>query len=346
MGLYKICLQLVFVIGFASALGKIKRSDMSALKVLVTNPTVPDKGTKLLAEKGCQVIQISNESREEVIRHVKGVDAILWASGLHLDKEILDVAGPQLKAIGLMSAGYNHIDVVEVKKREIKISNTPSPLTDAVADVAVLLTLAAARRLHEARLNMESDEWGQKDWKWMLGQDITNSTVGVIGLGNIGQAIVKRLKGFNVEQFLYTGHKEKKEGIALRAKFVSLNTLLQDSDFVIVVVPLTAETQGMCNEEFFSKMKKSAVFVNVSRGTVVDQPALIKALKNGTIFAAGLDVMTPEPLPSDHELMTLPNVVLLPHLGSATNHTRANMAIMAAQNILNALAGEEMISPI
>uniref|UniRef100_A0A6P7GNT9 Glyoxylate reductase/hydroxypyruvate reductase n=1 Tax=Diabrotica virgifera virgifera TaxID=50390 RepID=A0A6P7GNT9_DIAVI len=153
-----------------------------------------------------------------------------------------------------------------------------------------------------------SGNWVTNDWAWMCGQDITNSTVGIIGLGHIGQTIARRLKGFDIQQLLYTGHKEKKEGIELGAKFVSLNTLLEDSDFVIIVVPLTTETHHMCNEEFFSKMKKTAVFINVSRGEVVDQPALINALKRHTIFAAGLDVMTPEPLPSNHELLTLPNV--------------------------------------
>ncbi|XP_056641043.1 glyoxylate reductase/hydroxypyruvate reductase-like isoform X2 [Diorhabda sublineata] len=347
MGYNKISLQLFFVIGFTSALGtNYCSTKMKSFKVLVTNPTVPEIGIKLLTDQGCEVIQVTQENREEIIKHAKGVDALFWASCLSLDKEVLDVAGPQMKAIGIMSAGYDHIDVEEAKKRGIKLGNTPHPLHDAVADLAVLLLLAAARRAHEARLLIENNKWITGNWKWMLGQDVTNSTVGVIGLGNIGLSIVKRLQGFNVKQFLYTGHKEKKEAREIGAKFVSLNTLLEESDFVIIVVPLTAETKGMCDDDFFSKMKKTAVFVNVSRGPVVDQPALIRALKNGQIFAAGLDVMTPEPLPADHELTTLPNVVLLPHLGSATNNTRASMSSLTAENILKALGDEEMITPI
>ncbi|CAG9838704.1 unnamed protein product [Diabrotica balteata] len=319
---------------------------MNRWKVLVTNPTIQQCGLNLLRENGCQVTLLAIESREEILKNVKGVDAIFWASGISLDAEILDVAGPQMKVIGCNSAGYNHLDIQEIKKRGIRLGNTPNVLDDAVADMAVLLTLAASRRLHEGRLKIERNEWEFYKWGWMLGQDIANSTVGIIGLGNIGQAIVERLKAFKVKQFLYTGHREKPEGAKLGAKFVSLNTLLEESDFVVVVVPLTSETKEMCNQEFFSKMKKTAVFVNVSRGQVVDQPALIDALKNGTIFAAGLDVMTPEPLPPDNELLKLPNVVLAPHVGSATINTRDAMSNLTAQNILRGLRGEEMVTPV
>ncbi|CAH1982890.1 unnamed protein product [Acanthoscelides obtectus] len=190
------------------------------------------------------------------------------------------------------------------------------------------------------------NEWDRLHYQWILGQDINNSTVGIVGFGGIGQAIAKRLKGFEVRQILYTGHREKPEGKSLGAKFVSLDTLLRDSDYVIICAPLTKDTEDMCNEEFFSKMKKTAVFVNISRGRVVDQPALIKALKTGTIFAAGLDVMTPEPLPPDHELLKLPNIVLTPHRGIATVETENTMALLAAKNILKCLAGEEMLHPV
>ncbi|XP_050514277.1 glyoxylate reductase/hydroxypyruvate reductase isoform X2 [Diabrotica virgifera virgifera] len=346
MNLLRIGLLLFFVISFSSVLGKARQSKMNNFKVLVTNPTVPDSGITLLNDNGCNVTQLQTESRENILKNVRGMDALFWASGIKLDSEVLDAAGPQLKTIGLMSAGYNHVDVEELRKRGIRMGNTPKVLNDAVADIAILLTLAASRRLHEARLSIENGNWVTNDWAWMCGQDITNSTVGIIGLGHIGQTIARRLKGFDIQQLLYTGHKEKKEGIELGAKFVSLNTLLEDSDFVIMVVPLTTETHHMCNEEFFSKMKKTAVFINVSRGEVVDQPALINALKRHTIFAAGLDVMTPEPLPSNHELLTLPNVVLMPHLGSATIETRQSMSTLTAQNILRGLAGEEMLTPV
>lgn len=142
----------------------------------------------------------------------------------------------------------------------------------------------------------------------MLGQDVTGSTVGIVGLGSIGQAVVKRLKGFEVAKFVYSGHREKKEGKDLNAEFVSLDQLVKTSDFIIISCPLTPETEKMFNDQLFNKMKATAVIVNVSRGPIIDQDALIRALKSGKIFAAGLDVVYPEPLPSDHELMKLPNV--------------------------------------
>ncbi|KAJ8916813.1 hypothetical protein NQ315_005820 [Exocentrus adspersus] len=291
---------------------------MNRPKVLVSNPTVPQIGFDLL-QKYCDIIRIENENetKEEIISKVKGVDAIYWASRLKLDKDIIEAAGPQMKVVGTMSAGYNHIDVDELKKRGIKLGNTPNVLNNAVADIAVLLALAASRRIHEGRLKIENNQWDLGS-QWMLGQDISGATVGIIGLGGIGQAIVKRLIPFEVQQFLYTGHREKVEGKELGAKFVSLDTLVRESDFVIVSCPLNSETEEMCNEDFFAKMKKTAVFVNISRGKVVHQPSLVKALRDGQIFAAGLDVMTPEPLPPDDELLKLPNAVIVPHLGSAT----------------------------
>lgn len=229
-----------------------------------------------------------------------------------------------MKTVGTMSAGTNHIDIPELKKRGIKLGNTPMVLDDAVADTAILLALGAARRLHEGRLKIEQyilyfffykqikklflrNQW-RPNLQWMLGQDITGSTVGIVGLGGIGQTIVKKLKSFSVDKFLYTGHREKPEGKELGCQFVSLDTLVKESDFVIVACPLTSETKSMFNDEIFNKMKKTSVFVNISRGEVVDQDALIRALKGGKIFAAGLDVMTPEPLPPGHELLKLPNV--------------------------------------
>ncbi|KAG5882978.1 hypothetical protein JTB14_026436 [Gonioctena quinquepunctata] len=308
-------LKLFFFIGFATTMTKAQHFNTSnPPKILVFGPFVPVVGPEKLKEMGCQVIKVENYSKEDILEKVKGVEALFWASHEKLDNDILDAAGSQMKVIGAMSAGYNHIDIGEVKKRGIKLGNTPNVLNDAVADVAILLALAASRRLHEGRLKMENNEWNSHS-EWLLGQDMTNSTVGIVGLGGIGQTIVERLRGFNIAQFLYNGRTEKPQAKTLGAKFVSLDTLLKDSDFVMMAVPLTNETEEMCNDDFFSKMKKTAVFVNISRGKVVDQPALIRALKNETIFAAGLDVMTPEPLPPNHELMKLPNLVLLPHLG-------------------------------
>ncbi|XP_018569219.1 glyoxylate reductase/hydroxypyruvate reductase-like [Anoplophora glabripennis] len=337
-------LRSAFLLCLVMTLGKASNSTRP--KVLISSPYVPQIASDLLS-KCCDLINVQNGSKEEILSKVEGVDAILWASHLKIDKYVLDAAGSQMKTIGTMTAGYDHIDLVELRKRGIKLGNTPKVLNGAVADTAVLLGLAAARRLHEGRLLIDGSKWDPNEW--ILGQDIAGSTVGIIGLGGIGQAIAKRLKRFEVNEIIYTGHKEKPEGKELGARFIPLedrDTLIKDSDFIFIAAPLTPETEGMCNEDFFSKMKKTAVFVNISRGKVVDQKALYKALKEGQIFAAGLDVMTPEPLPATDELLTLPNLVVLPHWGSATAKTRDAMAQLTAQNIIKGLNGEPMITPV
>ncbi|CAK9798284.1 Glyoxylate reductase/hydroxypyruvate reductase [Anthophora plagiata] len=312
-------------------------------RVLVTSSDVPSAGIDLLRTK-CDVtiIQTLSPTREDVLQAVPGHDAIFVTGHFNINSEFLDAAGRTLKVVSTMSAGYDHLDVPEIKRRGIKVGNTPKVLSAAVAEIAVLLALSAARRTHEGRLKLEQGQM-DRSLKWLLGQELRESTVGIVGLGNIGQAIVKRLKGFEVDRFLYTGHSRKKEGDELGAKFVSLDDLLEQSDFIIVAVPLTNETRGMFNDSTFEKMKKTAVFVNVSRGQVANTNALIKALRNETIFAAGLDVTDPEPLPPDHELLKLPNAVILPHLGSATVKTRADMSLAAAQNILNGLEGKPLL---
>ncbi|XP_076235083.1 glyoxylate reductase/hydroxypyruvate reductase [Calliopsis andreniformis] len=312
-------------------------------RVLVTSNDVPSSGIDLLQTK-CDVtiIQTKQCMREEVLQALPGHDAVLISNHHNVNSEFLDIAGPSLKVVTTMSAGYDHLDVPEIKRRGIKVGNTPVVLSGAVAEIAVLLTLAAARRTHEGRLKLEQGQV-ERHLQWLLGQDLEGSTVGIVGLGNIGQAIVKRLKGFEVGRFLYTGHSHKKAGDELGAHFVGLDDLLEQSDFVIAAVPLTNETKGLFNDYTFGKMKKTAVFVNVGRGKVVDTNALVKALRNNTIFAAGLDVTDPEPLPPDHELLKLPNAVIIPHLGSATVKTRSNMSITAAQNILNGLEGKPLV---
>lgn len=316
---------------------------MSKPRVLITRNDVPRVCVELL-ETRCDVtiIQSSVHSSEEILQALPGHDAVIIIGHFNVNTEFLNAAGPSLKVISTVSAGYDHLDVPEIKRRGIKVGHTPQVLSAAVAEIAVMLTLCAARRAHEGRLKLEEGQvMTQLDW--LVGQELRDSTVGIVGLGSIGQAIAKRLKGFEVGTFLYTGHTPKKAGDELGAKFVSLEQLLAESDFVIVAVPLNNETRGLFNDTMFRKMKRTAVFVNVGRGKVVDTNALVKALKNRTIFAAGLDVTDPEPLPTDHELLKLPNAVIIPHLGSATVKTRNNMGIVAAQNILNGLDGKPLV---
>jgi glyoxylate/hydroxypyruvate reductase len=313
-------------------------------KVLVTSNDVPEAGVKILREK-CDVTICETSDRDELLAKSKGMDGIFWASHNKLDAEALEAAGPQLKSLSTMSVGIDYVDLEEVKRRKIPLGYTPTVLNDAVADIAVGLAIAASRHFHQGRMKIESSEW-EKRPQWLLGQEMRDSTVGIVGFGGIGQTIAKRLTGFDVGQFLYCGHNKKPAGDKIGAKFVSFDELIEKSDFIFIICPLTSETRNMFNAAVFDKMKPTSVLVNVARGDVVDQEALYDALKNNKIFAAGLDVMTPEPLPSDHPLMSLPNCVIIPHLGSATVRTRDDMAKVAAINVLAGLAEEPMHSPV
>ncbi|XP_062827642.1 glyoxylate reductase/hydroxypyruvate reductase isoform X2 [Anolis carolinensis] len=229
----------------------------------------------------------------------------------------------------------------------IRVGYTPDILTDATAELTVALLLATSRRLPESVVEVKNGGW--TTWKplWMCGYGLSGSTVGIIGLGRIGHAVARRLKPFGVTKFLYTGRHPKPEAAAeLNAKFVPLAKLAEESDFVIVTCSLTPDTQGMCNRDFFGKMKKTSVFINTSRGAVVNQDDLYEALVNGHIAAAGLDVTTPEPLPTNNPLLSLKNCVILPHIGSATYATRNTMSVLAANNLLAGLKGESMPSEL
>ncbi|XP_026331055.1 glyoxylate reductase/hydroxypyruvate reductase-like isoform X1 [Hyposmocoma kahamanoa] len=249
-----------------------------------------------------------------------------------------------LKAVTTMSSGIDQIDVEELKKRRLPLGNVPRVLDHAVADITVGLLVAAARRFKEGVEELMTGQW-KYGVQWMIGQDIAGSTVGIVGLGGVGQAVVKRLKGFEVAKFIYSGRNDKPEAKYLGAERVPLDQLLKESDYVILSCPLTNETKNMINADSLKIMKKNAVLINIARGGLVDQEALYNALKERQIFAAGLDVVTPEPIPKEHPLLTLPNCYVVPHLGSATIETRNNMAKISAQNILAGVEGKTMPFP-
>ncbi|XP_011643893.1 glyoxylate reductase/hydroxypyruvate reductase-like [Pogonomyrmex barbatus] len=312
-------------------------------RVLVTSNEAPAPGINLLrANCNVTIIPATVGTRDQVLQALPGHDAVFLVNHYQVNNEFLDIAGPNLKVVSTMSAGYDHLDVPEIKKRGIKIGHTPMVLSAAVAEMAILLMLSAARRAHDGRTALEKNEV-KRSSQWMLGQEIRGSTVGIFGLGNIGQAIVKRLMGFEVGCFIYTGHSHKKAGDELGAIFVSLDELLTQSDFLVIAAPLTNETRGLFNDDTFNKMKKNAILVNVARGQIVNTDSLVKALRDKKIFAAGLDVTDPEPLPAEHELLKLPNVEIVPHLGSATIKTRNDMSLIAAQNIINGLQGKPLV---
>ncbi|XP_061691481.1 glyoxylate reductase/hydroxypyruvate reductase isoform X3 [Syngnathoides biaculeatus] len=319
------------------------------MKVFVTTK-LPSEGMKILSTSGvCEVsLWESDEAlpREELLKGVQGAHGLLCLLSDKIDAEVLDAAGPNLKVISTFSVGYDHLALDEIKKRGIRIGYTPDVLNDATAELTVALLLATARRLPEAVEEVKTGGWCS--WKplWMCGYGLSASTVGVIGLGRIGMAIARRLMPFGVKRLLYSGRTVKADAAELNGEFVPLDTLLTESDFIVVSCSLTPETQGLCNKAFFSKMKNTAVFINSSRGAVVNQEDLYEALTNGRIAAAGLDVTTPEPLPTNHPLLMLKNCVVLPHIGSATSSTRGVMAALAARNLLGGLQGTEMPSEL
>lgn len=317
----------------------------------MTKAGIGDKALEILCDR-CDVEVWPNITapipRPDLLQKVVGKDALFCFLTDKIDAEVLNAAGPKLKVIGTMSVGFDHMDVAECQKRGIVIGNTRDVLTDATAELGVALLLATTRRLFEAHREVTSGGWAKTPWSpfWMCGSELRGSTVGIVGMGNVGFAVMERLKPFKVERFLYFSRHAKQHADEAGAELTSLGALLQQSDVVVVSCALTADTRGLFNRSAFSQMKKTASFINISRGAVVDQEALYEALVSKQIRSAGLDVATPEPLPSDHPLAKLPNCVLLPHIGSATERTRTDMAVLTARNIVCALEGRPVPSRV
>lgn len=315
---------------------------MTQSTVLVTRDLPADLLEPLRARCDVRLWQ-SDEAmpRDELLAQVADAEGLLCLLTEQVDADLLDAA-PDLKVVSTMSVGYDHVDVTACAERGVRVGNTPGVLTDTTADLALALLLAASRRLIEAAEAVKSGAWDT--WKpfWMTGRDLSGSTVGVVGLGSIGTAVAKRLRGFDCT-ILYSGPNEKPENAAsVDARYVELDELLAESDFVTLHCPLNEETRHLINADTLAQMQSTATLVNTGRGGLVDQEALYDALKAGTILAAGLDVTTPEPLPSDHNLLTLDNCIVLPHIGSASIATRRKMAAMAVDNLLAGVAGEPL----
>ncbi|MEZ0248931.1 MAG: D-glycerate dehydrogenase [Thermoproteus sp.] len=277
-------------------------------------------------------------SKEELKRAAAECDAMVVFIGDRIDAEVLSNA-KNLKIISTVSVGYDHIDVAEAKRRGIVVTNTPEVLVDATADLAVGLLLALTRRIVEGdRLIREGrayDVWGA-----LLGSDLRGKRAGILGLGNIGAAIARRLLAFGVEVAYWSRARKPQVEFALGIKYLPLDELLATSDFVIISMALTPETKRFMDWEKFSKMKRGAYLVNIARGGLVDTEALLRALREGILAGAALDVYEVEPLPHTHELTRLPNVVLTPHIGSAAVETRMKMAEVAAENVVRFFKGQ------
>jgi len=275
-------------------------------------------------------------ARNEQVRGVAGLITMLED---RVDAELMNAAGPSLKVIAQYAVGLDNVDLAAAKERGILVTHTPGVLTDATADLAFALLAAAARRVVEGYDCVRQGRW--KTWhpELLLGPELHGATVGVVGFGRIGQAFARRARGFEMK-VLYASRGPKPEAEAtLAAERVELDELLARADFVSLHTPLTPETQRLMNAERLAQMKEGAVLVNTSRGRVVDTEALLAALEHGPLFAAGLDVTDPEPLPADHPLLRHPRVVVTPHIGSAGRATRMRMAEMVTRDVLQVLKG-------
>ncbi|MFC0274362.1 2-hydroxyacid dehydrogenase [Metabacillus herbersteinensis] len=292
-------------------------------------------------EKNCDVQQYDLESSSEPdfshdLREVEGI----IGSGLKVDRELLNHAH-KLKVVTNISVGYNNLDIDELTKRGIMATNTPDVLTDTTADTVFGLLLSTARRIPELDHYVKSGQWKDKITEDLFGVDVHHKNLGIIGMGRIGRAIAERAHyGFKMNILYYNRSRNTSAEKELNAEYASMDSLLAQSDFVCVMAPLVPETVNLIGKREFRLMKKSAIFINGSRGALVNEDELIEALENREILAAGLDVYREEPLNLESPLRHLKNVVTLPHLGSATTETRYKMANLAVENLLKGLKGE------
>lgn len=306
-------------------------------KIIVYNPIYSDL-LKIL-QKHFQVVELTNVENPEFIHELKDAHGII-GSGLKVDRTLLDEA-PNLEIICNISVGYDNLDMEAVNARGIMATNTPDVLTDSTADTIFGLLLATARRITELDQYVKSGQWTGKIGEDLYGVDIHHKTLGIIGMGRIGKAIAERAHfGFKMKILYHNRSRKLNAEEQLQAEYVSLQKLLQQSDFVCLMAPLSPETVQLIGKQEFSLMKKTAIFVNGARGQMVDEDALVEALKKREICAAGLDVYEKEPVEPNNPLLYMKNVVTLPHIGSATLETRYKMAKLAAENLIKGLQGE------
>ncbi|EMD95591.1 hypothetical protein COCC4DRAFT_122770 [Bipolaris maydis ATCC 48331] len=337
---------------------------MAKTKVVVTRQLI-DEAQKLLDAKNesLEIVQWQSEKpcdRSWLLQNVKGATGILVMLTDKVDEELLEAAGSQLKAIASFSVGTDHVDRDALKKRNIRLGYTPTCLTDAVADLTVMLILMAQRRGGESIAKVARGEWPQMPWHPLLmtGPQIRGSTVGFLGFGRIAQASLQRLLPFGIKRVIYLTSKpgqparEDHFGLLQNSSIpiepaTNADQLARESDVVIVGCALTPSTKHLVSTDFFSKMKKLSVIVNIARGPIIDTDALVKALDEEQIFGAGLDVIENEPnITADHPILKQPRAVLVPHIGSATIETREQMATESVKNLLAGLSGEEMINEL
>ncbi|KAF8962306.1 D-isomer specific 2-hydroxyacid dehydrogenase [Flammula alnicola] len=338
-------------------------------KVVLTRDLGPDVMPLLQERQDIELVVWAEEhecDRKWLLENVAGAVALIIVVTDKVDAELLDAAGPQLQVVSTMSVGYEHVDIKEITKRNLKFGYTPDVLSDAVADISIMLALMAGRNARETMAVVNEGKWPEFNWAPFLfcGRQLSASkssptrTVGFLGFGRIAQATLARLVPFGFTHCLYASNPTSKPSPArdnaLAAELrlqslrrVDVSTVAAESDVVFVLAPGGAETKNLVDESFLRKMKKTSVLVNTSRGTLVDSDALAKALREGWIWGAGLDVVAGEPkISADHPLVKEPRCAILPHIGSATIETRIDMATLAVKNALAAISGEQMPAPL
>lgn len=320
----------------------------SKYKVYVTRK-IPEPGPSIL-KKHFQINMnpgVDVLKRETLLENVRDVDALLCMLGDKIDSNVMDAAGPNLKVISCYSVGYDHVDIYEAAKRKIIVTNTPNVLAKATADLTFSLILTAARNIVNADRHVRNGNW---KFGWtpdlFLGYDVHGSTLGIIGLGEIGTLVAKRARGFDMQVIYYSKTRKRRMESELDITFVPLEELLRRSDFVSIHVSLNKDSFHMIDESKIKLMKKTAFIINTSRGKVINEQDLIRAIRNNVIAGAGLDVYEREPISRSNPLTQLPQTVLLPHIGSATFMTRSKMAEVAANNIVNFFNGRGIVHKI
>ncbi|MEJ7873361.1 MAG: D-glycerate dehydrogenase [Rubrobacteraceae bacterium] len=315
-----------------------------AERVLVTRE-IPEAGLRPLEDFDVTVLSELPPERGELLEAAKGVAGVLSTLTEKIDAEFMDSAGEDLKVVANLAVGYDNIDLDAARERGVVVTNTPGVLDETTADTAFMLLLAAARRLGEGERIVRAGRWEAWGPKMLTGPDVWGKRLGILGLGEIGQAVARRAKGFDMEILYYNRSRKEEAERELGAQYLDLDELLRTCDFFSIHTPLAEETKHLIGAPEFEKMKPEAVVVNTSRGPVVDEAALAEALAEGRIFAAGLDVYEEEPKVHP-KLLELENVVLAPHIGSASIETRDKMAVTAGEDLRAVLRGERPKNPV
>ena len=283
--------------------------------------------------------------RETLLQEIIDTVALLGMVTERIDDDLLDHA-PQLKLVANMAVGYDNVDVPALTRRGVVLTNTPGVLTETTADLTFALMLGIARRIGEGERRVRAGRWPVWSPFVFLGTDVHHATLGIIGLGRIGIEVAKRARGFDMRVLYHNRSQNKDAEEQLGCTRVDMDTLLSESDFVVVLVPLGPQTHRLISAPQLKKMKPTAFLVNAARGPIVDAPALYEALRDNVIAGAALDVTDPEPLPADDPLLTLDNCLVVPHVGSASIATRTRMATLAAENIAAFLSGRRPPTPV